>query len=143
MPVWSLRKQKIFFEDRVRLHRNAEMQVDFDMPLPECTDEERWQRENSWAIAKPESKRANKVYYDEEQAIQYLKELRESGKKGAQNYEITFRPGKSVRCSGNYCQVSQWCEQWARIKEEQGDDEVHEDNQQPEPEVRSSTREGA
>jgi hypothetical protein len=127
LPLWDISEQKLFLEERVAAHRNAEMQMDLDQPLPECTDEERWCRENSWAVIKSGGKKAAKVYYDEGSAVADMQQRNAKKKPKDELYETVFRPGQSVRCSGNYCQVAKWCDQYARIKEEQGDAKEVED----------------
>jgi len=111
-PLWTLAQQKAFLEDRVREHRNAEMMVDLGMPLPDCTDEERWMRQNTYAVIKKGGKRATKVF-DNETEAQSDADKRSNRRA---TYEVIHRPGRSVRCHGNYCQCAQWCDQWARIR---------------------------
>lgn len=118
LPLWSPQRQAQYMVERVRLHRKAEMLSDLDLPMPECTDAERWSRKHSWAVMKIGGKRAIKVYYNEEEAEADL--AKRAGKKPT--HEVVFRPGKSVRCAGNYCQVAQWCDQWAAIREAYGND---------------------
>jgi len=129
LPLWSPPRQEAFLMDRVALHRHAEMAWDLEQPLPECTDEERWSRQHTWAVIRDGLTKAAKVYYDEASAGTDLKERNTKLKKGQKPFAIQFRPGKSVRCEGNYCQVSQWCDQFARIKAEQPEEQP--DEEQP------------
>jgi hypothetical protein len=112
VPLWSIKRQESYLRERVGSHRTAEMLHAVDAPLPECTDEERWMRDSSWAVMKTGSKKASRVFDSEAGAMENLA-TRKAG------YEVVYRPGKSVRCEGNYCQVAEWCDQWARIKAEQ------------------------
>jgi hypothetical protein len=115
IPLWPVSRQKEFMEERVRLHREGEMLMDLGEPLPECTAEERWQKDDKWAVLKKGAKRAARVHDDEETA------LLDADARG-KAYAVEYRPGKSVRCAGNYCQVAPWCDQWARMKQESSDD---------------------
>lgn len=110
VPLWSEVRQHRYLEERVRLHRNSEMMHQIGSPLPECSDEERWTRDNKWAVIKEGAKKAARVFSNEVEAEADL-EGRKSG------YGVQFRPGKSVRCEGNYCGVAEWCDQWQRIRE--------------------------
>ena len=110
VPLWSMKRQETYLRDRVRLHRASEMLLEIDEPLPECSDEERWLRNSKWAVVKSGSKKAARVYDTKEDADDDLK-ARKDG------YAVEHRPGKPVRCDGNYCGVAEWCDQWARIKE--------------------------
>ena len=112
VPLWSIKKQMNYLHERVAAHRNAEMLHAVDAPLPDCTDEERWMRDSSWAIMKVGGKKASKVFDNEPDAQENLA-TRKPG------YEVVYRPGRSVRCEGNYCQVAEWCDQYARIRNEQ------------------------
>jgi hypothetical protein len=110
VPLWSLKRQESYLRERVRMHRASEMLHEIGEPLPECSEEERWQRGNKWAIVKVGSKKAVRVYDNAEDADDDLK-ARKTG------YHIEHRPGKSVRCDGNYCGVAEWCDQWAKMQE--------------------------
>ena len=117
LPLWSLADQEDFLKARVAEHRNAEMAWDLGIPLPECTDEERWCRQNSWAVMREGGTKAAKVFYNDAEAAADAIERNKKVKGNAKPYASYFRPGKSVRCEGNYCQVAEWCDQYARIKE--------------------------
>jgi hypothetical protein len=49
------------------------------------------------------------VFDDKSAADEFKKEL-----KNGDQYEIEERPSKYVRCEGDYCSVSKWCDQWQR-----------------------------
>ncbi|MCG7851202.1 MAG: hypothetical protein MIO92_01630 [Methanosarcinaceae archaeon] len=69
--------------------------------LPECTDEERWYRGESWACMKPGRKSAVRVFPDEQQALNYCRE---------NNLSLVHRPGTYNRCE-LYCDAYPFCEQ--------------------------------
>ena len=115
VPLWSLKRQEAYLRERVRLHREAEMLHAIDMPLPECSDEERWVRDTTWAVTKGEGKKASRVYDTEAEAEADLSQ-RKPG------YIVIHRPGKAVRCDGNFCGVAEWCDQWQRQRPKERDD---------------------
>ena len=78
--------------------------------LPECSPEERWMRDDKWAVFKPKAKRATKVFDDKAEAESFL-EVALKGKG-----QIDHRPATPVRCTNNYCGVAEWCAQWQEEK---------------------------
>lgn len=81
---------------RMREHANALN----GRPRP-CTAEERWQKEDQWAVIKFGSKRAYRNFPTEEEA----RECSEKMKK-PQDYMIEHRPGQCIRCD-------EWC--WGSV----------------------------
>jgi len=118
-PIWTFAQQKAFLEERVRQHRNAEMLQDLGLPLPDCSPYERWSRADRYAVIRHGGKRAARVYDNEEEAEADAK-TRSTSKS---MYEVEYRPGKSVRCAGNYCQCAEWCDQFARMRQEEWQDD--------------------
>ena len=104
VPLWSEERAKAFMEERVRLHQNAEND------LPECDDDERWAKKDSWALKTTrDSKRARKVFYGSHaQAVAWGLDPDNKVKRG---FVVDHRKGANVRCE-NYCVVSEWCEQF-------------------------------
>ena len=70
--------------------------VDTDTP---CTTEERWRTDDKWAVMKEGGKRAIKVYDNEKDAQESLKD----------GLYVEYRPGDDVKCD-NYCKVNMYCE---------------------------------
>lgn len=105
IPLWSLGDQEAFIEGRVLLHQGAQKAVDNGEPLIYCTDEERWLRDESWAVMKEGRKSAVKLYDNQSEAEAAIREF------GA-GYSVQHRAGNYVRCSGGYCLVSSFCRQW-------------------------------
>ena len=79
-----------------------------DESMSECNKEERWQREDSYAVRKEVNKRALKVFDNKEDAEKFLKE------KDSDEYVIDERKGEPIRCTGNYCKVNEWCSQYQK-----------------------------
>ena len=74
-----------------------------DDDLPLCSAEDRWQKDNAWAVMKEGRKSAVRVFDNEKDA----KELNKTDAK----FYIEFRKGESVRCE-KYCLVKEWCNQY-------------------------------
>lgn len=108
VDLWSHEDREAYMMERIREHRRAEMNIEIDAALPECSPYERWAKGDKWAVMKGNGKRAVKVFDDEEKAVN-LTEIDKS-------YRVEYRPGEPTRCVGNYCQVAQWCDQWQREK---------------------------
>jgi len=106
MPVhlWADDEQDRYVEERVRAHKNAEIQADFD-DLPLCTDEERWAQPTKWAVHKGKNKRAMKggLFDVEADAEAFAGE--------SEDRNIQVRPGRYVRCE-SWCAVAPFCDQY-------------------------------
>jgi hypothetical protein len=114
IPMWDYDRTEKFIEQRIELHRDSKVSADWDEELPLCTDEERWMRTTKYAVKKEGRKTAVRVYDTEQEAQDLLKEMPEKDKGF-----IEIRKGESVRCTGNFCGVSQWCSQYQNtLKEE-------------------------
>jgi hypothetical protein len=99
VPVWPLDEAEEYIRERVYIHQAASRGEE----VP-CTDEERWFSGNTYALMKTGGKRALKVSADRSA----LPELTEG-------QYIDVRVGEYKRCQ-HYCDVSQFCEQWAKTK---------------------------
>ena len=114
VKLWSEEDAKAFMEERVRLHQYAmagNMHGSItEEDLPECTDEERWAKKDSWALKTTrDSKRARKVFYgSNSEAINWAMNPDNKIKRG---FVVEHRPGANTRCE-NYCLVSEYCEQF-------------------------------
>ena len=78
--------------------------------LPECSPDERWMRDDKWAVLKPKAKRATKVFDNKAEAESFL-EVALKGKG-----HVDHRPATPIRCINNYCGVAEWCAQWQEEK---------------------------
>ena len=102
VPVWSLEDVESYLQERVRMHQEAE-----SGQIPECTADERWQTETTYALMKDGGKRAKKVASTAEELGPV-----------PDGHSIQVRPGSSRRCA-DYCEVAPFCDQWKRIQDEQ------------------------
>lgn len=107
IPLWSVDYVRAYMEERVKLHQVAEK----GHVLP-CTNEERWLRNETWAIMKPGRKTALKLCDNPEAAEQYCAA---KGLVIGTDCRVDHRQGEFVRCQ-NYCDVAEFCPQWAADK---------------------------
>ena len=104
-PLWSAETQADYVYERVRMHQEAHRSAEWGEPLPECTPEECWERTSSYAVSKPNAKRALRVFGDRRSADDFA-----AGQSGPMS--IQCRPGARIRCE-SYCEVSPFCDQWS------------------------------
>jgi len=109
IPLWTLEEQGSFVHDRVKLHQQAKKLVDNGEAPPYCNNQERWLRDETWALMKEGRKSAIKLYDNEEEAKRCATEL--GGTSGI-THRVEHRAGNPVRCAGNYCMVANWCRQY-------------------------------
>lgn len=81
-----------------------------DSMLPECTDEELWADEDTYAVKKYDAKRATKVCSSKEEAVQYIAD------KKMTDVRIEFRKGKVKRCK--YCPAAPFCSQFFELDQQ-------------------------
>ena len=103
IPMWDSVKAESYVRSRLEMHQNAKMAHDFGEELQPCTDEERWAKETTYAVKRDGRKTAIRVFKTIEEAT----ELAEKEK----GY-VETRAGEYTRCTGNYCQVAAWCDQY-------------------------------
>jgi hypothetical protein len=107
IPMWTFDRTEAFIKERVEMHRDSKVSADWGEELPLCTDEERWVRQTTYAVKKDGRKTAIRVFDTQDEADALLKEMPEKDKGF-----IEIRKGEAVRCTGNFCGVSQWCSQY-------------------------------
>lgn len=103
LPIWTLEETEAYIKERLDMHRNAKVAHDLGDPLQPCSDEERWMSETVYAVKREGRKTAIKLFKSMEEAT----ELAEKEK----GY-VESRLGEPKRCTGNYCGVAQWCQQY-------------------------------
>ena len=107
IPMWTFDRTEAFIKERVEMHRDSKVSADWGDELPLCSDEERWLRPTTYAVKKDGRKTAIRVFDTQDEADALLKEMPEKDKGF-----IEIRKGEAVRCTGNFCGVSQWCNQF-------------------------------
>ena len=113
IPMWTFDRTEHFIKERVEMHRDSKVNADWGEELPLCSDEERWVRPTTYAVKKEGRKTAVRVFDTQDEADALLKEMPEKDKGF-----IEIRKGEAVRCTGNFCGVSQWCSQFQNQKEQ-------------------------
>jgi len=112
VPMWSQSKCEAHIDSRIKAFQEAKFQnTSMGKDFPDCNNEERWLRGEKWAVMKKGRKSAIRggLKETEQEAVDLLETLEQK------SYYIEHRPGRNIRCEGNYCQVSQWCNQYAKI----------------------------
>ena len=108
IKLWDFEERSKYVADRVRTHQEALQDYMNGKDMAECTFEEMWKREDTYAVKKKKNKRALKVFEIDTDA-------KEFGKEKGEEYEVEFREGVAVRCEDNYCKVNQWCPQYQQV----------------------------
>lgn len=101
--MWDAVKAEAYVRERLEMHRNSKLAADFGDPLPECSPEERWMSETTYAVKREGRKTAIRVF-------KTIDEARELAAK--EKGYVETRLGEPKRCTGNYCGVAQWCDQY-------------------------------
>lgn len=103
IKLWSHQEQEDYVQERLMIHRevmNSDLS-DFDLPL--CSEEERWQKKDVFAVHKGKNKKALRLLNSEDEANKFIKDKKV--KKGC----IEFRKGEDRRCS-DFCSVNKFCD---------------------------------
>lgn len=103
IPMWDIVKIEQYIRDRLEYHREAKVSHDLGDDLPPCSDDERWMTDTTYAVKREGRKTAIRVFKTMEEATELA--AKEKG-------YVETRPGEPKRCTGNYCGVAQWCEQF-------------------------------
>jgi hypothetical protein len=103
VPMWDAVKAESYIRERLEMHRNSKLSADFGEALPECSAEERWMSETTYAVKREGRKTAIRVFKTIEEATDLA---------GKEKGYVETRLGEPKRCTGNYCGVAQWCDQY-------------------------------
>jgi len=104
LPLWGTLETEHWIATRLRAHL---------CPQP-CTPEERWDQPTQYAITKRGNKRASRLCPTFEEAVVWAVANTPSGKAAPRWFDITQRPGESVRCA-RYCRVARFCDYGRRV----------------------------
>lgn len=96
IPQWSKDEQMDYIDVQLQDH--------IQHPERECTPEEKWQKEDKWAVKGLGNKTAKggKVCDSKQEADAFI------ASKPGKKWEIEFRPGECTKCL-KYCNVSKFC----------------------------------
>jgi hypothetical protein len=101
VPLWDIETTEKFLMERLHLHQSTN--VDYEGVLPQCTDQDRWMSETIYAVKREGRKSAIRVFKELSEATQLAE--KEKG-------YVETRKGEPRRCTGNWCGVNQWCDQY-------------------------------
>jgi hypothetical protein len=107
IPLWPTEQSEAFVMERIAAHEEARAGN-----LPDCTDEERWLRDDKFAVMKEKRVRAVRVFDSQEEAETFI-----AAQKDADKHTIDHRRGQPLRCE-QFCDVSDYCDQFATFKQE-------------------------
>ena len=93
-----------FIFDRVKQIEIAQELPDDELPL--CTKDERWTRDEKWAVMGTSSKKALRLLDSEYEAKAWIKQNQHRKPK-----RIEYRPGIDVKCE-DYCSAAPFCTYW-------------------------------
>lgn len=103
IPLWDSVKTEMYIRERLEMHRESKMRADFEEDLQNCSNEERWMSETTFAVKREGRKTAVRVFKTIEEATDLAE--KEKG-------YVETRLGEPKRCTGDFCWVSQWCAQY-------------------------------
>lgn len=109
ISTWSPAYADEYVKERIRIHQDAQQQLDEHGVWPECTDEDRWAEPDRYAVMQKGRKRAMKLYDRKSDAQAHAKQ--------SANYSVEPRHGGQRRCEG-YCEFASVCTQYEAIIEE-------------------------
>lgn len=112
VKLWPDDQVEEFMIARIYEHTSTEDVPDNQLPF--CTDEERWQKADQWAVMKNKNKRAVKLHNTNDEASVHAALLHEACE-GKHNYWIEHRKGESLRCN-EYCPAKEFCNQYLQMK---------------------------
>lgn len=110
IPLWSMEQREAYIKDRIHLHSEAYFDSETEGEMSECTPEEMWEKQTTYAVKKIDGVRAKSVHKALEDAQQALSQLK--------GYAIEVRQGERTRCD-KYCQVNSFCTQYQKYLKDQ------------------------
>lgn len=117
VPLWPSHDAYVYIGERIRLHQAAQTE------LPLCSDSDMWKKDDKFAVLKKGRQKALRVLDSWNEALNwcFINNHAATGTDHsyllATNITIDKRPGECTRCA-NYCNVSEYCDQWRKIKNE-------------------------
>ena len=109
IPLWESDRTVDYLLSRLDAHRDSKVAADFKDALPPCSPEERWMSETIYAVKRDGRKTAIRVFKDSTEAQNCADEETRKGKGKAY---VEIRPAEPKRCTGDYCGVAKWCDQY-------------------------------
>lgn len=114
-PIPFLDKSIDMWEDgaarralKAKIDYMKQWEKEADVNLPECTSEERWTRDEKYAVMKEGRKTALRLFESEMEAQSYIDTQTPTMGRVCR---IEHRPGVDVRCA-EYCDAREHCQHW-------------------------------
>jgi len=108
IPVWPMAEREAYIRERVHQHSSAYFAMETSGELPECSEEDMWEKPTVYAVMKVGGVRAKSVHKTLEEAQHALNQLK--------GYNLEVRQGERTRCA-KFCQVSEFCNQYKQYLE--------------------------
>jgi hypothetical protein len=106
-------KVDMWSEDQVHNFLSKRLEAHFvTIPVPQCSDEDRWAKPTKYAVMKKGRKSAVRVLDSAVDATQYIETMKDQSP-----YSIEVRPGENTRCE-YYCAAAPFCPQFKALKGE-------------------------
>ena len=103
--MWPVEEAAAFIRDRVTAHQRAR-----EGHLPDCTPDERWLRDEKFAVNKEGRKRAVRGFDSQQEAETFITALADADK-----HSVEHRPGLNTRCE-QFCDVAEFCLQFQSLR---------------------------
>ena len=103
IPLWPMEEREQYIKERVHLHSAAYFEMETNSELPQCSEDDMWEKPTSYAVIKVGGVRAKSVLKTLEEAQHALNQVK--------GYNLEVRQGERTRCA-KYCQVSEFCTQY-------------------------------
>ena len=103
IPMWDSARTEAYVRERLDMHRTTKMNMEMGHELQDCSPEERWMSETVYAVKREGRKTAIKLFKSIDEANELA--IKEKG-------YVEERLGEPKRCTGNYCGVARWCNQY-------------------------------
>ena len=107
IDLWSLEETEKYVRSRVEHFFKFKDVADEALPI--CSKEELWASEDTFAVTKPDAKRATKICSSQEDAKKYIEDNK------LKTAFIEFRQGKAKRCK--YCSAAPFCQQFKNLSQ--------------------------
>jgi len=102
IPIWDDKATEQYIKARLAVIADAIKLKDEYLPL--CTPEERWTRDEKWAVMKTGRQSAVRLCHSEDEAQLYIQDF----VKDTKAHYVEHRPGYETRCL-EYCDVREFC----------------------------------
>jgi hypothetical protein len=105
VELWSVEEQRQFLEMRLAKYLAGKTK------LPECSDSERWLRDEKYAVMIPEKEKAKRLFDTAEEATNWIADPDMKFTKAIKDsLYVQHRAGTYMRCE-KYCEASRFCTQ--------------------------------